>query len=253
MTSSKVNSESGNVLFLILIAVALFAALSYAVTQSTRSGGGSTEREQSLLGSASLTQYPTALRTSVIRMILGGADVRNIMFNSPADFGAVSAGEQPLLVFHPDGGGAVFQNAPSDVMSNSQPGVWYFNAEFEVPEVGRDGNGGNDLIAFLPGVNQSVCERINEELGFPDEGGSGDCAADYPGRRVPALTPGGDTDIVEQMDDEYTFPSTANSTLQCDGGTAFTGMASGCFYDEDVSWGGGETGGFVYYAVLLER
>ena len=63
--------EKGNVLFLILIAVALFAALSYAVTQSTRSGGGSADRERSILSSASLTQGPTALRTSLIRMVLG--------------------------------------------------------------------------------------------------------------------------------------------------------------------------------------
>src|SRR5690606_6731004 len=113
----------------------------------------------------SLTQYPTGLRSSVLRMILAGADVRNIMFNAPAAFDAVSSGEHVLLVFHPDGGGAVFQDAPADVMANAQPGEWTFNAELDVPQIGRHGVGGNDLIAFLVGVNQPVCERINEELG----------------------------------------------------------------------------------------
>src|ERR1039458_1324840 len=60
--------ESGNVLFLILIAVALFAALSYAVTQSSRSGSTESTGEKSLISSSTLTQYPAGVRTDIIRM-----------------------------------------------------------------------------------------------------------------------------------------------------------------------------------------
>lgn len=239
MQNMNYRKESGNVLFLILIAVALFAALSYVVTQSTRSGGGSTEREKNILSSAQMTQYPTALRTSVIRMILGGTSVENIVFNDPADFGTLSTN---TLVFHPNGGGATFQQAPADLSASGNSSLeWSYNANFEVDGIGMNGSGGNDLIAFLPGVGSGVCRQVNEELGLDTT----DCSALTSGVPDVALTA---ADVTENMDDDYTFPGTATDTIDGSTGctTIFSRQASGCFHNTN-----GNT--FTFYSVLLER
>ena len=232
-------NESGNVLFLILIAVALFAALSYAVTQSTRSGGGSADRERSILSSASLTQGPTALRTSLIRMVLGGTDVSNMRFNAPANFGSV---DEATLVFHPNGGGAVFQRAPADVMADGDQGTWFYNPNFTIPEIGIDTAGvGNDVIAFLPGITQGVCSQINDEFAIDATG----CTP--LNGNIPLLDSGSDeTEIAVNYEDGDTFPSTAE-VLQGDSCTALTGQPSGCFYHTAA------TPVYVFYSVLLER
>lgn len=240
---ARANTQSGNILFLILMAVALFAFLSYAITQSSRSGGDTGEREQGLLGSGTLIQYPVSLRSALIRMTITGTPVENIMFNAPSNAAGLTTN---LLVFHPDGGGASQQEAPADLMAVAVAANWYYNAEFRVPQVGKDGTGGNEIIAFLPGVNERVCKRINEQASI---GGStsGECGS-YTGD-IPAVNLDNDK-ITDNMVSGYNFPTGVVDPIECAGGNAnaFTGKEMGCFFDSDLN--GGQ---YVYYSVLIER
>ena len=239
-TVEKANGESGNVLFLILIAVALFAALSYAVTQSSRSGGSDAAGETNLLNSAQITQYPASIRTSILRMIIGGTDVAELEFNSPADFGAAGFVVRDG-VFHPSGGGATFADPPPDLIANNTGGngVWYFNTNFEINLIGLSGTDGADLVAFLPGVTQAICRRINDQLGLPVPPPvvSTDISTDFRTRIQ------GATSTAIPL---ATFTATAANnaaTLPA----AFDGQPFGCFEN------GGTAGLFVYYHVLVER
>ena len=159
------DKESGNVLFLILIAVALFAALSYAVTQSSRTGGGASDGEKNLINSAQVTQYPASVRTAIVRMIIDGTSDSQMEFNPPPDFGSLT--QNRFGVFHPQGGGATRVTAPPDVMADGLQGDWIFTSDFAINQIGTSvaSNTGNEIIAFLVGVTESVCQKLNTELG----------------------------------------------------------------------------------------
>ncbi len=61
-------NSRGNALFLILIAVALFAALSYAVTQSGRGGSG-ISKEQAIIAAARLIGLKLEYKNQLVKMI----------------------------------------------------------------------------------------------------------------------------------------------------------------------------------------
>lgn len=235
--------ESGNVLFLILIAVALFAALSYAVTQSTRSGAGDTASETALISSAQLTQYPAGIRTSVVRMIIGGVAVDELLFNSPSDFGvafftsdAQAEANRRRLVFHPNGGNATYQRPPRDVVTVADA-AWYFNAVAQIQNIGMTGTGsdnsGNDVVAWLPDVTLGVCKRLNEEVGISSIP-TGELA-----KAAVSLNMKGPTS------DTGAWPTTAGAVLSGGGASgALVGQPFGCFVNGGVN---------IYYHVLIER
>jgi len=96
--------RSGNVLFLILLAVALFAALGYAVTQAGRSGGKDISDEKADLDQAELENYQAAIAAGRMRLeIVNGCD--SIDYTPPADW---IAGDKSCHMFHPSGAGVSF-------------------------------------------------------------------------------------------------------------------------------------------------
>lgn len=167
------HTESGNALFLILIAVILFAALSYAITQSNRSGGNPS-RETNLISGTTVTQYPSAIRTAITRMILRGGSVSALDFMDPSD-GSFNSGSATDKVFHPSGGGAVYQNVDPNTVtldaSNVPEGSWSFLKNKVVTNIGTTAG---DVVAVLTNVRQGICERINEQItgstDIPDSG-----------------------------------------------------------------------------------
>ena len=226
--------EQGNVLFLILIAVALFAALSYAVTSSTRSSGGDAGSETNLISSAQITQYPSSVGTSIVRMIISGIGIDEIRFNRPDEFDDLDA--VSIGVFHPQGGAATYIPAPADIMLDGQAGDWTFNAELEVPDIGIADANGNDIIAFLVGIKQSICRKINEEHGL--------------GAVIPVLSSDLSSEYTTRMFDDgstdYDFPAGTDEPDITDGSGSFDGQPFGCFQNA----GGGD---YVYYHVVVER
>lgn len=233
-------SRSGNVLFLILIAVALFAALSYAVTQSTRSGGGDASRETSLVNSAQITQYPAGIKTAITRMIISSSvSPYEMTFDDPSLFTAnlTTPALQSTNVFYPTGGGATYAQAPADVMASGTPGTWVFNTENEIENIGQTNGGPGatditaDTIAFLPGVSLAICQRIHDQLGLSTT--------------IPTET------NIDFATDQTTAIGAASDRIFTGGGTGtigdgniLSGQPQGCFDDN---------GTYVYYHVLIER
>lgn len=237
-------TERGNVLFLILIAVALFAALSYAVTQSTRSGSGDASGETNLINSAQLAQYPAGVRTSVVRMVIGGISVDQLVFDGPTNFSAIS--DHRYAVFHPQGGGAVFQRAPQELLDQGASGAWIFSSLYQVADVGSTDagdTGANEIIAFLPGVSQNICRRLNREVGITSGNADGipdALGASAPGNPVPAAAQA-------MVDATPGIPSTDGII-----GGDMVGQPFGC-YRVGAANATYPTRTYVYYHVLVER
>lgn len=232
-------AQRGNVLFLILIAVALFAALSYAVTQSSRSGGDAS-KETNVINTASLTQWPNSVRTSALRLIVGGIAPEDLYFNMPTEFSGSANSyfvtRESRGVFHPSGGAAPYQKVPANLTRDGNDLAWKFNLDFEIPLLGLSGAGytGNDLIAFAEGITQSVCDRVNKELHQYESATPVIAAGVTINNNRTALT----VDPAE--------PST--QTILNDGSTPnwFENKAFGCFRN-------GSAGEFTFFYVLAER
>jgi len=187
--------HSGNVLFLILIAVALFAALSYAVTTSTRSSGGSPSKEKARAAAATLLQQGTALRSAVMRVKLSNnctdytldfTSNAYVLNNGTAIQPANSAapGDKSCHLFDSNGGNMVPVFPPQDALATDDTSFAVATQRKlgsiavyagQIYGVGTDGVGGtesaNDIYYQILGLNKETCIAVNELVGATNPSG----------------------------------------------------------------------------------
>lgn len=187
-TSSYFRTQKGNVLFMILLAVALFAALSYAVTNSTRSAGGDISKEQLELHVGNILQYSNSVENAIMRMRLrNNCDDSQISFENTTVSGYSNSNapaDKRCHVFDDNGGGAVFVKNNPDYIDASYAGngatLTVSPVYINVWAVGKDSGATNiglptfcssppycsDFLMVIPAIKKEMCLAINRKLGI---------------------------------------------------------------------------------------
>ncbi len=175
-------SESGNAIFYIFIAVAMLGALSFAVTQSSRSSLQSLTEDRARLFSSEIADYGNVLATATMQLRSRNIRDTQISFENNFVSGYNHAPVQPSAnkIFSVDGGGVLYKEPPLEWLDTTQSGQpnyrdWIFSGTANVFGVGTTASGQvstTELAAFLPYIRQEICLEINDRLGVPNPGGN---------------------------------------------------------------------------------
>lgn len=180
LTLEMTSSQKGNVLFLILIAVALFAALAYAVTASSRGEKTSTTTEIGDVTAGRILNFATALQAGVLRLsTIKGVPPAELKYNNDVStsidgstyfMGAMGTPSDPsLYVFHPQGGGVVAQKFEDAVTPCIGCGTAQLKGgHFNIVWINLPGSGTElgDVVMLITDLRDDACQAINRKLGF---------------------------------------------------------------------------------------
>lgn len=230
----KTNSQSGAVIVYILIAIALFAALGFAVAQMMRGNGESIVSETQNVHASEVLAYAKAVRSGLqnIRISKSCNDDEISFERSPFDssdslyVNASAPADFSCHVFHPDGGGINYAIPSTKIGANP----YFFTGEFAVSGQGRDSNA--EISMILRGINLELCEKINSLL---DTG-------------LPVLDPVNNLDFVTNgFQGSFTISAGVGSTLGT-GDSLYDNKPAGCFFENNAT-----SGEYFFYQVLLAR
>jgi hypothetical protein len=232
MTRPQNHSQRGNVLFYILIAVALIASLSYAVSQSSRVGGDAISDQKLELYSGGLLDYSNILSKAVAQLRLRGCQIGEISFENDIDASYTNGAapdDNSCHVFHPNGGGVNVQPIQDDAFLATAPG-YFFGASMQVQDVGSTCSGTTcvELLFLARDLKSSICLKINDIMGITNPSGAPpiETALDF-------------TAFTGTYTNEETI---GDVTASAD----VAGKRSGCVEDDS-------TGQYHFYKVLLRR
>lgn len=166
-------SQSGSVLFYILIGIALFAALGFAMSKMMQGESGPPAEMKTTTATAIL-EYADTVRNAVRAMQVDGVDANKICFDNPGwgngSYTFAACATPANSVFDPNGGGVIWEKNSGDINNASS---WLFTGANGIKDVGTTCANAScaDLKMVLPGLTKDVCIALNNQLGITNPGG----------------------------------------------------------------------------------
>ena len=163
----RMMNSKGNALVIVLIGIALFAALSYSLMSSSLDNSIK-DQERLRLSVTEMTEYVLLLNTTMQRMaMVHKCDIGDFSFvRSPYTSGetyynASAPTTNRCHVFHPDGGGLVWRDAPEGLSLSDVNYKISGGTRFEGH--GSDTTDMAELVIYLPDISEDLCEMVNKE------------------------------------------------------------------------------------------
>ncbi|HNQ91340.1 MAG TPA: hypothetical protein PKI93_00240 [Alphaproteobacteria bacterium] len=227
---SHQSSERGSALIFVLIAVVLFAALTYAISR----GGDSARnlsQEKIRLTASEIIDTGNRVSETVSRLKLRGASETEISFEYNGNYINAGCATDTCKVFAFDGGGLDWETPPASSNSGED---WGFTGDLAITNVGT---ASADLVMILPNISRDICHRINVLLNIEVETAN------------PPIETG--TNTANKFTGVYNGgPSTITQA-------ATNGKKSGCLRMEELTGtaidGGPMMGKYSFYQVLVAR
>jgi hypothetical protein len=178
--------QTGNAMIYVLIAVALFTALSFTVSRTTKTSGN-LSMEKATLAAQQIISYAEKINGAVQNLMLQNSCLgTQISFENATMAGytnAAAPANKKCHIFDLAGGGMNFEMPDGDALdtvaaaasafpAGALVGNYFFTGKVCVDNVGSgpvatcatDGLSNEELLLILPWVSQSVCTAINTIL-----------------------------------------------------------------------------------------
>lgn len=242
-------TESGSVIWFILLAVILLGALTIAISRSSDTVEQSGDRERARVVASDIMRYAKGIEQAISQMRMSGISENAISFEN----GVVAGYTNPRCtstscrLFHEEGGGLVYRE-PEDMWLDGAYNAETFYGELLftsnpcIPNVGNYGEGANcatdlstvEIMMIIPFIKESICLEVNRMVDL----GTGGAAPPLDDQAAWSATES-DVRFTGLFNNGFNL-ETASSDLE--------GFTAGCFQG-----GTRPDGGYHFFYTLLPR
>ncbi len=163
------NTQKGNALWFILVAIALLGLLTVMMSRSSSTSNETGNYEQGVIFANEILSYAKGMENAVQGLLARGCSENEISFQNAMIAGysnTISPTDNSCHVFNPAGAGMTLLTPNENWLDSSESGGFNFG-DFVFSSTNTVTNledNKDELIILLEWLNQSTCEAINNTL-----------------------------------------------------------------------------------------